>query len=249
MKVVDAVWEKRNLGVNTLEITLEKMDEGKSCEILKADIERIIEEKKAEYVVCKIPASIVLYASMIGKLGFTFIESQFSINGGFSKALEVVDQPIYKRKDIECIRDNSSISFNKVKSLLLEGMFDTDRVALDEKFGVKIANTRYLNWINDIEKTESKDLCIVTYKNEVIGFLLGQSDGDLLKLPLGGVAKKYKSAFGGLVYGLCFSSFSKNYKRLETSFSSNNLGIVNLYSYFGFPIREITYVFTKHIKR
>lgn len=67
MKIVDAVWEKRNLGVETAEIVIEQND---SLEAVK----NILNTMQAEYMVLKIPAgrTEVMFAAEEEK--FHFVE-------------------------------------------------------------------------------------------------------------------------------------------------------------------------------
>ena len=249
MKIINAIWEKRNLGLNVLEFQLEKDDIEKSSDMLTTEISQNINLHKAGYCVLKMPVAIPQFIDIANKLEFIFSENQFSINGSLVPASKIASQPMFNKRGLFCIKNSSHEMFELIKQSTMQGIFGTDRIALDAKFGKEISNRRYANWISDIEKKDEKDLRTVFYNDEFIGFLLGMSEREKKKIhfPLGGVVPKYKNTFGALVYGHCFKSFSEDYKYAETSFSSNNPVIINLYSYFGFQFSNMQYVFVKHI--
>lgn len=246
MKVVDAVWEKRNLGVNTLEITLEKMDEENAEPFLKEEIENVIEEKKAEYVVIKFDTNLHKFLSFMTLLNFSISEIQFFSSGLLKDAVNISNVKKFNNASFICKKDNSREMFDLIMSSVKNGVFDTDRIALDRKFGIDISNNRYANWMNDLFSDEKKDLRTVFFGDEFVGFLLGKSREKTFNALLGGVLPEYKGLYGFYTYATCFKSLAEDYKRLEVAYSSNNLPIVRLYQSFQFPIVKMQYVFVKH---
>ena len=57
MRIINATWEKRNLGCDAIEITLDSSDALKSYSALKDDIEATIASYNAGYAVLKFNSS------------------------------------------------------------------------------------------------------------------------------------------------------------------------------------------------
>lgn len=72
MKVINAYWEKRNLGVETKELICENAD---TIDEVKAKIKEVV----AEYVVVKIPSERMDLSRHIQKMGFCYIEDLIEV--------------------------------------------------------------------------------------------------------------------------------------------------------------------------
>ena len=71
MKIIEAVWEKRNLGVTTYEVGID-FDDDVSCmdEIKQLDY---------EYMVVKVSANNVAVVDEIQEMGFRYIEDMIQV--------------------------------------------------------------------------------------------------------------------------------------------------------------------------
>ena len=67
MEIIEAVWEKRNIGLRTFEIEISEND---TCEELKESIENL----QFDYLVVKIPPSRTDFIFKASNLGLTFVE-------------------------------------------------------------------------------------------------------------------------------------------------------------------------------
>lgn len=67
MEIVKAFWEKRNMGVDCVEITLASGDEPDSCK------EKIL-AAETEYTVVKVPTACPELSFMVQDLGYKYIE-------------------------------------------------------------------------------------------------------------------------------------------------------------------------------
>ncbi|MEL7657638.1 MAG: hypothetical protein AAGU75_17220, partial [Bacillota bacterium] len=158
MKIVDAYWEKRNLGVECVEISIEPTD-------AVAEIHSRLKDINAPYIVIKVPSGNMDVMFKLSEWGFVFIESVINV--------------VHDLKDIELSgiykRINTSISYSEMgqddcSQLFTEiqkGMFSTDRVSVDPVFSKDIGARRYVNWINDEIKKDTK-IYKVYYKNDII---------------------------------------------------------------------------------
>ena len=89
MKIVKAVWEKRNLGYDAYEIVLDKRD-------LKKGAESILEDLRAQnfyhaYVTIKMPVGNLNVLHALEDVGFRFMETQLYLKDHFAP-LETTDQ-------------------------------------------------------------------------------------------------------------------------------------------------------------
>ena len=239
MKIIDAVWEKRNLGMNVQEILIES-----------SDTENLFNEYKktltASYQVLKIPVEKKEFMILAKKEGFEFVEMQFHSYGMLDIAASIASDKKLQKQNIYCKKVKSDIIFNKVIELVKLGIFTTDRIALDKSFGIEVSNRRYANWINDLRIKQDTDLRVVYFNEELIGFLIGTVSGNCYKALLGGVIPKYQGFLGFYVFGAIFRELAAEYKFLDVEYSSNNMPIVKLYQFFNFPIKQLSYVYTKH---
>ena len=72
MKIIDAVWEKKNLGVTAAEILIEGGDNIKEIMSALTDIDK-------QYVVCKVISGFNEATSVVQDLGYKYIEDQIEV--------------------------------------------------------------------------------------------------------------------------------------------------------------------------
>jgi hypothetical protein len=242
MKVIDAYWEKRNLGVSCTEITIDLNDT-----LEKIEIE--LNKCDSEYIVCKVEGNKFDVNSLLSENGFKFIESSINVVLDVKSAkLSSIQDRINKEINYELMNtEDIEVLNNEIKN----GLFKTDRIILDNQFSQEQASNRYFNWIKDELIKETKIFKII-FKSNVIGFFTFKQNGDLTYYPfLAGLYEKYKNS------GLGFASLRKPIEEvirlgggtISTYVSSNNLPVINLHIQFGFTMRKIEYVFIKHKKK
>lgn len=240
MRIVEAFWEKRNLGVNCIEITIEKQDELFQLEGFNNQLNAI------DYVVVKVPVARIDINEYLTKQGFVFVE------GSINFQLDIKDA----RLSILQQRLNASISYsemdeNDLAQLYAEiecGLFKTDRILLDSFFTEKQAATRYINWIKD-ELSRTTQAYKIVYKGDSIGFFTFKEVSNNIFYPfLAGLYNKYANS------GLGFTTLRKpieevirrSGKLISTYASTNNPYVVRTHLQQGFIIGETQYVFIKH---
>jgi len=240
-----AEWEVRNLGSRTLEITLEKSDRP---EYIAKDIENLRMQYECQYVVVKADPILHEASNILQENGYQYIESQI----GLKMQREIAEKKhrfytnIFDIASYEKITKTSDIEF--VKNEIMKGIFTTDRIALDQKFGVKLANKRYANWLGD-EINKNSCLYVVKDDGTDVAFFLNKPINNRLQYALlGGVFKSYDNkGFGALMNYCVLDDFINSERKImETGVSSNNIAILQLHIAFGYKIRNITNVFIKH---
>lgn len=240
MKIINAAWEKRNLGVTTQEIQVEQND---SLEDFKSAILSL----DSQYNVVKIPAGKVEMMFYLQEQGFKFIEGFVHL----THSLHDIDlNPIQKRLDdtvsYEIMNQNDVAQlFSEIKN----GLFYTDRIFLDSYFKNEQAQQRYINWISD-ELERGTELYKLVYKNESIGFFTFKQIADGIYYPfLAGVYKKWQSTGLGAVF--CYKPIveakRRNAKQISTYVSTNNANTLRVHSSLGFATESISYVFVRHV--
>ena len=241
MRIIDAKWEKRNLGVECTEFEI-------ASEENIAEVEDIIQTYKTEYQIAKVPVGNVGMQLMLQNYGFQFYETNLQLERkiGASESLP----RIYSRfeKDIT-FRDATDEEIARILEEVAQGdMFTTDKVALDPYFSQELSGRRYSLWARDILDAGAKTV-VGLYKGKVASFtiyeikdryflafiggmLSGYRDMGLGFIPLYVTAKHISQAGGGL---------------LRTGVSSNNPAILRLQLSFGAHIRSMTNIFVKHL--
>jgi hypothetical protein len=239
MKITNAFWEKRNLGVETVEITLERGD-------ALPDLRSALNQFACNYTVLKVPSSNSEFLFELNKQGFFFIETMFQCHhAGGDFGFNPIQQRIMQKAQ------NWVMNAGEVENLLREiqkGMFSTDRISVDPHFGSEIANKRYSYWIRDeIEKGAFVHNVAVDGKN--IGFFaLKKVGGGNWFLFLAGLYLEYQSTglgfcthFRGIQEGL-----NSGARRVLLSYSSNNRGAAGLHMGMGHKLDEVFHVFIRH---
>ena len=240
MQIINATWEKRNLGVTTQEIQVEQND---SLEDLKSAISSL----DSQYNVIKIPAGKVKMMFYLQEQNFNFIEGfvhlthtlhDIKMNPIQQRLDKTVSYEIMNHADIEHL-------FDEIKN----GLFYSDRIFLDSCFKKEQAQQRYINWISD-ELERDTELYKLVYKNESIGFFTFKQIEDGIYYPfLAGVYKKYQPTGLGAVF--CYKPIveakKRNARQISTYVSTNNANTLRVHSSLGFAIESISYVFVRHI--
>ncbi len=240
MKIVEATWEKENLGVNCIEITIEQND-------TIVEIQEVINNfKNCHYFVAKVPLARFDINSILSSQGFVFIEGsvnfQLNIKNSILSPLQHrLNQSIhYHEMDENDLND----LFFEIKN----GLFKTDRIILDSKFTPSQSSYRYINWISTELKRKNKVYKIL-YKNQTIGFFSLKKLNETTYYPyLAGLYNDFINS------GLGFSVLRKpieevikrNGKYISTYASTNNPSIIRTHVQQGFIIGETQYVFVKH---
>lgn len=239
MRVTDAFWEKRNLGVSTVEIAIDATDSVES-------IRNILDEVKAQYIVLKIPAGQVDKMWTVEDLGFHFMETVVHVTKNLN---DIEMPPLIKRIEagVSCalmIEEEMEILFEKIR----EGIFLTDRIYLDPHFTEKQAAERYVNWIKD-EVERGTELYKYVYKEQTVGFFaLKQIEKDVYYPFLAGIYPEYKNSSLGAVFNYkpMIEAKKRGGKQISTYISTNNPNAVRMHAICGFQFNEISYVYVKH---
>ena len=239
MKIINAHWEKRNLGVSCTEIIFEEKDSS-------TDFKTKVLNITSEYLVVKIPVGRIDLSSFLQENNFKFIEL---ITSCFHKP-ELPELPkVYDRliNKLLC-EEMNEVERQETFSRIKEGLFVDDRVSLDPAFNKDQSNLRYVGWIND-EIGKGSIFYKIVYREKIVGFFNMRNIGnDIFHASIGGVFPEFQSAG----FGVCMNylqiaeALKHRAKRVYSSFSSNNRGAFGVHLLMSYTLDKQYYVFVKH---
>lgn len=242
MKVIDAVWEKRNLGCDTAEIRC-SFDDGMLDE-------EYINMLTQPYQVMRIPSGRADLLLQAQKMGFNVIEGQvhiqkklkdFSVPEMYQRFVKDVSYSIASDKEIEDI-------LHRIEK---GDMFTTDRIALDPHFSKEIAGRRYVNWTRDLLKS-GYILYIKWCKERAFGWNINNSS--ICKNATGTLGGNFQekawagAGIAGIYLNLKVAQIN-GAESFESSISTNNVRNIRLHLSYGFTVSEIEYVAVRHLKK
>lgn len=242
VKTVDAFWDTRSLGVRTAEISFE-MDDG-----LESLNEALSFANDYQYVVAKVASGNTEMLTALQQVGFSFIECSIEV----TIDLRTLELPrMAKRFDQHItVEQATDVSKERIFTRIRNGLFDTDRIALDPAFSADIAARRYVNWISD-ELERGGELYHVFYKGDEAGFFsYKETDPGVEAFPfLAGLYEEFKTSGIGLNIAVATpAQFAKERgcRRIRTYVSSNNVPILRIHEMLGYTVSNIRYVLVKH---
>lgn len=239
MKVIDAFWEKRNLGVDTVEFEAEK---GDTPDIIR---QTILSNEK-QYNVVKVPSGDFAIKTMLAELGYIYVESMFKL----SHKMKMPEIPAAVKRIADRIT-YLPMTDEDIEQLFAEiekGIFKTDRIAIDPYFSPEIANRRYINWIKD-EIARGNWTLKGVYEGEAISFgAYKMLDNNICFPFLGGQYVDYQNS--GLAMPATYKSIetvlAKKPSRVITYVSGNNYNAMMCNIDVGFVIKDTSDVYIKH---
>ena len=243
MDVKNCYWEVANLGKKTVEVDIARTDTFYSGSFLSLDNEY-------DYHVVKIPMNKLDFVQGLTQLGYSLIETQINI-------LTRPNEFDFKDKLIRAIIDDvdftlckNAYDFQDIVSRIEPGMFSTDRVSLDPYFGMEIGMKRYVNWMNTEFKNQTSTIIKIFYKGEHVGFGMFRDGGRISMGFLSGIYSDVDAPIGILTSTYLPIFCKKYHKRMgvvKSSISSNNIPVFNICNYFRYKIKDMRYVFIKHV--
>ena len=241
MKVVYCFWEKRNLGCNVAEVSVESTDH--------FDIKDLEDFSCYDYVVVKVPANKMDFNFGLSQLGYSMIELQMEMQVKIKdfnydhKNLRLISEDV----DFQQIKTEDEL--NDILSKLTTDMFTTDRIHIDPYFGPELSRIRYVNWLKDEFERNSSVILKLFYKGMNVGFSMFRGESNIRGL-LGGIYAEYQSLGLGALTTCSLPLYIKkknlNVKRILGDISSNNIPVWVLYEFFGYRAFNPRYVFVKH---
>ncbi|MFA6718057.1 MAG: hypothetical protein WCS15_03150 [Prevotella sp.] len=245
MKIVNCVWEIRNIGCKTAELTFEKGER-----VDKAVFDCL--DQEYDYIVVRAPIlEGKMYADLSSR-GYSFIENQITFEKRWQDFI-VMDR-LYKRTldkvTISKVIDEADLK--RLLSRITRDMFVTDRISLDPHFGADYAVRRYCYWSEDMYH-QGYNVYKVNLDGKEVAFSINKitADGTLV-VPLGGGFTDVDGVATGPTALLAIYKMKETgmvFKRFKAKISSNNLPMIRVYNKLQFEQTHFDYIFVKHINR
>lgn len=236
MKVIDAVWEKRNLGVEAKVIHFTNDDE----------IEEVIEcltHTHAEYIDVRVPSQRTDITHELFKAQYEYVEDLIAFVSPLQEITRSkVMQRMYDEVEV-CEADDEAIE--EVFEEIRRGLFETERISIDPYFTER-APERYINWIRDELEGQTK-LYNYIYRGKRIGFFgLKEREKGIYDSLWGGIYEKYRKSGIGAVVKVPEFVKSLNGKKVYAAVSSNNVKQIRNLIANGYTVEQIQHVFIRH---
>lgn len=241
MKIIDAVWEKRNLGVITKEIDLDISD-------TPADLEQL-HELDFEYAVVRVPAGCIDLMFKLEDMGYRYIETMLNVQHDL-RNIDATFNRITKRvADSITYTEMNEKELSELWKQLSQGIFTTDRISLDPAFAPGKSANRYIGWIGDEISCDSKAY-ICSLEGKQFGYFISKLYAEKVCYIVNiGLYKEYENS--GI--GVCLVNASIR-QAIEAgakivvggSISSNNIPAIKANLAAGYRIVSAQYIYIKH---
>ena len=237
MNIVEAIWEKRNLGINTVEVTFDQNDS-------QEDVNQFLKGLKSDYIVLKIPTNQTDLLTVVQSHGYRYIEDMVFFANYLS---EIQMNSVQKRlHDSVRVEKMTAKDMDVLYEEISKGIFDSDRIYLDNYFSHDLARKRYINWIKD-EKEKGTEFLKYVYKENTIGFFaLAEGENGHFTSFIGGIYREYRKGGLGSIVKVPEEVRKRNGKKVSTSVSTNNLTQIKSLVTNGYIPESISHTFIKH---
>ncbi len=246
MKIIEATWEKRNLGLTTYEITIENTDTPDQFrEALKE-----VKSRGAQYIVVKTPVNLPDFLWTMSEDQFIFAEAQMQIylkKDGYRPPQYL--QTFDRHASYRLIQKEEEA--NQILTHYKNGVFETDRIYIDNYFEKNISGMRYFNWALDMYKKKEAYLYEFLLKDKPAGsFIMRPGKNNTMVSILTTVNSDFVNKGIGLILFKknADAAFDSQYDAVEAAISSNNLQVLSVWMELGSIIKNIQYVYIKHIQ-
>lgn len=242
MKTINAIWEKRNVGIECFEIEIGKND-------TVEEVLSVIHSRSDKYFVAKVIVGRTDILLALQTEGFQFIETNIQTE------IDLVDKPVPPSICANLVKNagyhigNTDEVEHAINEIREGHIFATDKVALDPYFSQKIAGQRYSYWSQDVMKSDKAKMIITEYNGENVGFNIIIDKGRYYDGFLGGLYTEYLNSGLGFanVNAAVNAIFDLGGKKMISGVSSNNFQMLKLHMMFGLKIKKMTYNLIKHV--
>jgi hypothetical protein len=246
MEIIDAWWEKRNLGFRVCEIIFDQNDLIDFTEI--ADLEQTY-----EYLVAKIPVESVHLVHELENNGFRYLENQqliyftseqfLNLNKNWERRFQnIVFEEISEKKDLKIICDK-----------IMEGLYKKGRISADPDIEKGISDLRIVNWLKDLYNKDTAAIYGLSNDGTIIGyFALDKLNNFHLNVVQAAIFTEYQNKGYSflLPYSVLKIAYSKKFKGVFASISTGNMKTLNSISKFvHFSVKQTSVVLRKSTLR
>jgi len=223
VKIINAFWEERNLGLKVCEIVFD------NNEII--DLDAISDlEKSYDYLIAKVPGDSVQLVHDLEVHGFRYLENQqvFYI---LSNELLNIDKDWEQRfHNISCEIVSDKKDLDSICDQIKKGLYVKGRFSADPEIENSISDLRIVNWLNDLSRKENAFIYKLNRDKSIIGyFALEKINITHLNVVQAGIFNDFQNkGFSFLIpYNILKIAFKNKIKGIFASVSSNNMKMIN----------------------
>jgi hypothetical protein len=224
-------WNSKALGYGTNEIYDIQFDSIDLGVELISEFENYCNDTKIKYTSLRIKPDSKLKKELLEKCGYISVETSLYV----ANTIKNIKSNDFLEKFSFSIRECEVGDVNIVKQIASND-FNYGRFFEDVMIDINSAKIRNSNWIDDLLK-KSKVL-VGECNGQVFGFMSLKYTDKTINLEFGGV----DSNFSHLAYSFWYRIFkqleSENITHINALISANNIGILNLYSFFDFKFKN-----------
>lgn len=234
--LVEATWDLASLGVRSQSLYINE------CDGIE-ELQRLISTMDAPYQTVRIPIAHCHLLHSIQSLGYQFAEMQTHVH--HQAKVPILSGPKGRiAREVE-MRKATEDEIGVVRSSILKGIFQADRVALDPRFGVELAARRYEHWFSQ-EVLSGATVNMLFLKELPFAFSLLRREGATLRGLLGGMLVGTPAV--GLGWCIPYFEIVAAVRDGATSgllfaFSSNNPSVQRSVTALNFSVRYQEYIF------
>jgi len=241
MRVIDAFWDTRNLGIPCLEIVFDDDDAELSLPALAQLLDGY------SYIAAKVPVDKHRIMQALQEGGFTFVECSINMWHDLISIGNERTEEMSLRMSHELVTDCKDTSY--ILQRVSDGLFTSDRIYLDPRFTHELASKRYVSWLLD-EMQRGACLFDVLFDGEKAGFFSYKEPEEGVSYPfLIGLYPEFrgKGLGASLIVESLLASRQRGCHLSSTYVSSNNIPVIKAHEAIGSRINNMHYVFVKHV--
>lgn len=239
MRVTEAIWELRNMGVRSYEVHI-------SGEESLIDIENELSSICCDYIVARVPVGRLDLYELLMRNEFYFAEMMIMLERDISDVYVPERKRLINEKlALEKMNDNE---FTYMLGRVKEGIYTTDRISLDRHFTKEQSANRYYYWLQD-ERGRGNEFYKLTFDGVYVGYLdLAKLSKDMYQDEFTGIFPEYvgKGYAMGFTTKLIDIMRMKQAKKVYGEISSNNIVSLQSRMRYGYQVSSYFYVFVRH---
>ena len=232
-------WERRNLGVRSVEYRFESNDTPKDIP------EELTDSTEYDYIQCRIPAGKMDLVYQLQERQFRFAETSMDLTADLHKLqLPYIYRTFEKELSYQRTETPESV-YERIR----QGIFDTDRIYLDPAFRKEQSGIRYANWCRQEAEAGTTQVYEIFCKENKIGFFAlkehSAKESDSL---LAGLYEKQAAMGWGfsVLYYPMLQAKNEGKRRIVTTVSSNNPDSLRMHLRLGYEIKNLNYILIRH---